>query len=186
MKVSGKKMRRDGGSSKGPGWRKIMLAVCCCALLLTVGQAQTGAREEGEARDTALELKLSAYESKVCAGSSLTLSLEITNTSREVIKLHKQSLWREFSYSSVDRNSNRTSIGCGGGDARAEDSIVLEPGAQYRDTHTYSLEWNDLFQNAGRYRISTRLSYYFATGKYGSGGGSSNEVEFEVYNCAAK
>lgn len=185
MSVNTKKMCGQSGWLKITGRRAVVLAVCF-ALLPLISQAQTGSQQSNqtEANRAALELKLVSYTTRVCLRSSVTLSLEATNTSEQEIKIYKPDLWSRFAYSVAGSEYAGTSIACGGGDNSPESWIVLAPGAKYYDTLTYQLEWNSFFQKVGSYKISTSLPYYVAGKQVRELG--SNAAEFEIYDCEAK
>lgn len=175
---------RSGSVSFGrAGRRSMMVVVVCCGALLLAAHGRTLAQED-KASDAALELKLSVYESAVCPDASLTLSLEITNTGERQVRIHRQTIWSQFSSSKVGSPSGRSSISCGIDNGRPDNWIVIEPGDKYLATHPYSLGWDSFFKDAGRYKISTSLPFYIGE-KY-SRYARSNEAEFEVRDCAAK
>lgn len=159
-----------------------MALACCCVMLLTA-YAQTGSQEERQ-NDADLELKLSAYEASVCSGSSLTLSLELTNTGERQLKVLRSDLWRAFSYFKAGQARGGAEVGCGGGDQTEGGWIVLEPGDRYSASTNYGFGATSFFKEAGRYKIATSLSYYVADRKAEKA--LSNGAEFEIEDCAAK
>jgi hypothetical protein len=154
--------------------------------MLLAARAQTRAQDKGpeNASDASMELKLSAYESRVCRGSSVTLTLEVANTGERQIKIHRSNLWSQFSYSKVGSQSSGSSISCGVSDDSPQSWVAIEPGGKADFTLTYRLEHDQFFHDAGRYKLSTSLQLY-AADKYVRPVKSS-EAEFEVYDCAAK
>lgn len=174
-------MRGENYSVTRVGRRAIAAVIFCCVMLLTA-YAQTGAQKEKQ-DDAALELKLTAYEESVCPGATLTLSLEITNAGERQLKILRSDLWNGFGYSQVGRARGGAEVGCGGDDAAPGGWIVLEPGDRYFDTMAYTPR-TTFFNEAGRYKIHTSLSYYVADRQAKTI--TSSDAEFEIQDCAAK
>lgn len=135
------------------------------ALLLTIFNcARTTAQEKSRKKDKAdpLELKLTVTAPVLCTGSSIPLSLSITNTGKEAIKVLRSRLWNKFYYSylgteGISRIKGGSTIACGGFDLDAvEIPIDLSPGMNYQETHEFSPP-EDFFQKAGNYTF--RVGY---------------------------
>lgn len=164
-----------------------MFSSCVFCLLLFgfAANAQPAAQSErtGEGSDAQPELKLSTHTPRICLNSTLALVLEMTNTGQQEIKVHKSDLWSRFTYSSPGSEIGGSSISCGFWDDHPQSWVTLAQGAKYFDTFLYLTE-QSYFKAAGTYRIATSLPYYI--GDKPAGRIKSNEVEFEVYDCAAK
>jgi hypothetical protein len=182
VSVELKKMHSGDSLVKTGRLATALVVLCCCALASMAVQAQTGNDEKKT--DAALELKLSSYETRVCPNSSLTLSLEVTNTGRRQVKISRLNLWSYIMSSRVGSEINRSSISCSAIDPKTDIWIAIEPGETFNDTRIYRLDADSFFQDAGRYKLSTSLQF-FVDNKYVKTV-ASNEAGFEVYDCGAK
>ena len=154
-----------------------MISLVAIALFLSSAvQAQTSSPEPVEnKRPAPFELKLSTTTTMLCIGNSIELELELTNVSQEPVEIDKLRLWDSFFYS----HSRPDGSGRNGGSSTncghcGKEKITLAPGANYRDKHTFSLDY-DFFQEAGTYTIEVDYDQI-----------SSNSVEFELYECNQK
>jgi hypothetical protein len=136
-----------------------------------------------ENKGAPLELKLSTHVPRICLNAALPLVLEITNAGQGEIKIYKPDLWGRFDYSSLGSEIAGSSTSCGFWDDDARNWAVLAPSAKLFETFIYMTE-GSYFKAAGTYRLSTTLPYY--TGDKQTGRIRSSEVEFEIYDCAAK
>jgi hypothetical protein len=150
--------------------------LCLLAGLLTVtilAHAQSAGEEsETEKAKPPLELKLSTTSMMLCLGSALPLNLELTNRGSKEIKIDKFDIWNQFTYGYLEDRSAGRGGGQGSGcDHCLPDLINLKTDKPYESFFNFSLE-NDFFKDVGKYSIRVYVEHV-----------SSNEVEFELYNC---
>ena len=148
-----------------------MVHILVCSLFLSiVAQAQAVADEKPQLPP--VELKLSTTSMMLCLGSALPLNLELTNRGSKEIKIDRFDIWNQFTYGYFgDRSADR-----GGGQGSGcyhclPDLINLKTDKPYESSFNFSLE-NDFFKDVGKYSIRVYVEHV-----------SSNEVEFELYNC---
>ena len=150
--------------------------LCLLASLLTItilAHAQSATEEpKTEKAKPPLELKLSTTSLMLCIGSALPLNLELTNRGSEEIKIDKFDIWNQFTYGYLqDRSSGRGGGQASGCDHCLRDLITLKTDKPYESSLSFPLE-NDFFRDAGKYSIRVYVEQV-----------SSNELEFELYNC---
>jgi len=162
-------MIRSGQREHRPSYQLVHILVC--SLLLGISaQAQVVADDKKELPP--VELKLSTTSMMLCLGSAIPLNLELTNRGSEEIKIDQFDIWNQFTYGYF---GNRTA-GRGGGqgsgcDHCLRDLVTLKTDKPYESSFNFPLE-NDFFKDAGKYSIRVYVEQV-----------SSNEVEFELYNC---
>jgi hypothetical protein len=144
-----------------------------CLFIFFAGVAQ--AQTDSEKKKDALELKLSAPNTTLCAGTSIDLELEIKNISLEVVKIDKADLWTQYSYS----KSFSDGTGRAGGQASNcnhchGDFIMLYPDEAYWTIHKFSLN-SEFFSEAAKYHIAASLN-----------SSTSNKLGFELIDCGNK
>src|SRR5262245_45164968 len=118
-----------------------------------------------------LDIKITAASMMICLGADLPLNMEVTNRGVEQIKVSKFEMWSHFQYGYFGKNGGR-----GGGEGRGcfdcdQDDVVLERDKSYESSYKFPLT-NEFFKDPGKYSFKLTIE-----------GVSSNEVEFELYNC---
>ena len=148
-----------------------MVHILVCSLFLSiVAQAQAVADEKPQLPP--VELKLSTTSMMLCLGSALPLNLELTNRGSKEIKIDRFDIWNQFTYGYLEDRSADRGGGQGSGCYHClPDLINLKTDKPYESSFNFSLE-NDFFKDVGKYSIRVYVEHV-----------SSNEVEFELYNC---
>lgn len=139
-------------------------------LLGLTAQAQATIAEQKELPP--LDIKISAASMMVCLGTELPLNMELTNRGPDQIKIDKFEIWNHFQYGYFgERDAGR---GGGEGASRYQsppELVVLDRDKPYESSFKFPLS-NEFFKDAGRYSLKLTIE-----------GVSSNEIEFELYNC---
>lgn len=143
---------------------------CFFIFSIAICHAQTGS----EKKKDALELKLSAPMTTLCAGVSIDLELNIKNLSQEVVKINKADLWSEYFYSQINPDGSGRTGGTTSCYNCGKDILTLYPGDSYWEAHKFPLE-SAFFRRIGKYGISTSINSV-----------TSNDVEFELTDCGNK
>ena len=149
-------------------YSKRMPAIFVGSLLL--GLTAYGQATEPKERPP-LDIKITAAAMMICLGSALPLNMELTNRRSEQIKIDKFEIWNHFQYGYFGKDGGR-----GGGEGHGctecqSDFAVLERDKPYESSFKFPLT-NEFFKDAGKYSLKLTIE-----------GVSSNEVEFELYNC---
>jgi len=145
------------------------LAFVFVASMLVAGA--TAAQTASPEAKSAIELKLSSTSLMMCVGSSLPLTVELTNRGVENVKVDKSAIWNTFGYGFM---GNRQFRGGGMGSSCSHcqpDFVVLTPDQKYTSSFNFDLK-NDFFKDAGKYDIQLMFA-----------GAQSNELEFELFSC---
>jgi hypothetical protein len=134
--------------------------------------ATIAAAQKSAEKKKALELKLSANVTTLCAGTAIDLELELKNAGKRRVEIDKVDLWASFSYSYRDPGGAGTGgvVATGCSHCRGN-TIPLLPGETHWTAHKFSLA-DEFFRRAGKYQVSTFVESH-----------PSNPVEFELIEC---
>ena len=129
--------------------------------------AQAGAKEK-----KALQLKLNANVTTLCAGTAVDLELELKNVGRRPVEIDKVDLWASFSYSYDEPGGAGNGVVTASGCSHCRgNTFALLPGETHWTAHKFSLA-DEFFRRAGKYEISTSVESSF-----------SNRVGLELIDC---
>ena len=151
------------------GRHVILIAIFALVSLAVHAQDASGREVE---LNPSLQLQLTTVTPSICISSPLSLELNVTNISREVVTVDTSKLWSQFSYVFAGFADQARSGALGVGTSRMhEEMTILYPGMTYQSFHEFPLEF-EFFHPSGEYRLSTQINSIF-----------SNEVRFELNDC---
>jgi hypothetical protein len=160
----------------------LCLIIFACVPLPSVCQK---ARTEGASDKAPLRYRLVVLKPSVCPKESLTLELELRNTSRHRVLIDRTGLLYQVSI--LGERHGEGSTGDRFGEPTKDEVVALEPGESYRRTISYPLRDSAFSETERVHSIRVTYGQFFKPSpkfpELFKGVVESNKVLFEVTYC---